>query len=77
MKVLLIDPAGAQRYVTHNAGLAYLSSALLARQHEVRVLDMNNYDFSWLSGALVAGGTYYLTARRVVVRSPRLGLESQ
>jgi len=38
---------------------------------------MNNSDFSWLSGALVAGGTYYLTARRVVVRSPRLGLESQ
>ena len=46
MKVLLIDPAGAQRYVTHNAGLAYLSSALLARDHEVRVLDMNNYDFT-------------------------------
>ena len=46
MKVLLIDPAGAQRYVTHNAGLAYLSSALLARGHEVRVLDMNNYDFT-------------------------------
>ena len=46
MKVLLIDPAGAQRYVTHNAGLAYLSSALLARDHEVKVLDMNNYDFT-------------------------------
>ncbi len=26
MRVLMIDPAGAQRYVTHNAGLAYLSS---------------------------------------------------
>ena len=37
---------GRKRYVTHNAGLAYLSSALLARQHEVRVLDMNNYDFT-------------------------------
>ena len=46
MKVLLIDPAGAQRYVTHNAGLAYLSSSLLARGHDVRVLDMNNYSYA-------------------------------
>src|SRR3989449_6750244 len=46
MKVLLIDPAGAQRYVTHNAGLAYLSSALIARGHDVRVLDMNNYGYT-------------------------------
>ena len=46
MKVLLIDPAGTQRYVTHNAGLAFLSSALLARGHEVVVLDLNNYEYS-------------------------------
>lgn len=46
MRVLLIDPAGAQRYVTHNAGLAYLSSALLAEGHDVRVLDMNNYGYA-------------------------------
>src|SRR5437867_10949757 len=46
MRVLLIDPAGAQRYVTHNAGLAYLSSALIARGHDVRVLDMNNYGYT-------------------------------
>ncbi len=46
MRVLLIDPAGAQRYVTHNAGLAFLSGALLARGHDVRVLDLNNYDCS-------------------------------
>ncbi len=32
--------------MTHNAGLAYLSSSLLERGHEVRVLDMNNYDYS-------------------------------
>jgi anaerobic magnesium-protoporphyrin IX monomethyl ester cyclase len=46
MRILLIDPSGAQRYVTHNAGLAYLSSALLARGHDVRVLDMNNYGYT-------------------------------
>ncbi len=46
MRVLLIDPAGTQRYVTHNAGLAFLSGALLARGHDVRVLDLNNYDCS-------------------------------
>jgi anaerobic magnesium-protoporphyrin IX monomethyl ester cyclase len=46
MKVLLIDPAGSQRYLTHNAGLAFLSSALLARGHEVRVLDLNNYEYT-------------------------------
>lgn len=38
---------------------------------------MNNTDFSWLSGSLVAGGMYYLTSRKIVVRSPRLSLESQ
>lgn len=32
--------------MTHNAGLAYLSSALNARGHEVRVLDLNNYAYS-------------------------------
>ena len=32
--------------MTHNAGLAYLSSALLARGHDVRVLDMNNYGYA-------------------------------
>ncbi len=32
--------------MTHNAGLAYLSSALLARGHEVSVLDMNNYGYT-------------------------------
>ncbi|MBI4472373.1 MAG: radical SAM protein [Acidobacteria bacterium] len=46
MRILLIDPSGAQRYVTHNAGLAYLSSALMARGHGVRVLDMNNYSYT-------------------------------
>src|SRR5712671_562543 len=46
MRILLIDPSGAQRYVTHNAGLAYLSSALLSRGHQVRVLDMNNYGYT-------------------------------
>jgi NCS1 nucleoside transporter family len=38
---------------------------------------MNNTDLSWLSGSLVAGGLYYLTARRVAVRSPELSLEGQ
>jgi hypothetical protein len=46
LKILLVDPAGAQRYVSHNAGLAFLSSSLLARGHEVRVLDMNNYRYT-------------------------------
>jgi anaerobic magnesium-protoporphyrin IX monomethyl ester cyclase len=46
MRVLLIDPSGAQRYLTHNAGLAYLSSALIARGHDVRVVDMNNYGYT-------------------------------
>lgn len=32
--------------MTHNAGLAYLSSSLLSRGHDVRVLDMNNYEYS-------------------------------
>ncbi len=32
--------------MTHNAGLAYLSSALIARGHEVRVLDLNNYAYT-------------------------------
>ncbi len=32
--------------MTHNAGLAYLSSALIARGHDVRVLDMNNYGYT-------------------------------
>lgn len=55
MKVLLIDPAGSQRYVTHNAGLAFLSSALQARGHEVRVLDLNNYDYTDEEAAKYAG----------------------
>src|SRR4051812_31457949 len=46
MRVLLIDPSGAQRYLTHNAGIAYLSSALLSRGHDVRVIDMNNYGYT-------------------------------
>lgn len=32
--------------MTHNAGLAFLSSALIARGHDVRVLDMNNYSYT-------------------------------
>jgi NCS1 family nucleobase:cation symporter-1 len=38
---------------------------------------MNNTDFSWLSGAVVAGGLYYLASRKVVVRSVALGVEGQ
>ena len=36
----------ALRNVLANAGLAYLSSALIARGHEVRVVDMNNYGYT-------------------------------
>lgn len=32
--------------MTHNTGLAFLSSALLQRGHDVRVLDLNNYGYS-------------------------------
>lgn len=32
--------------MTHNAGLAFLSSALLQRGYDVRVLDLNNYEYS-------------------------------
>lgn len=38
---------------------------------------LNNTDFSWLSGSLVAGGLYYLASRRVVVRTAELSLEGR
>ena len=38
---------------------------------------MNGTDLSWLAGAVVAGGLYYVAGRKVVVRTPILTLESQ
>jgi radical SAM superfamily enzyme YgiQ (UPF0313 family) len=41
MNITLIDPVGSTRGL--NAGLGYLSAALMAAGHTVRVVDFNNY----------------------------------
>ncbi|TCO17310.1 NCS1 nucleoside transporter family [Kribbella steppae] len=55
------------------AGWSWQYGLVPAMQGPIAIA-MNNTDFSWLSGSLVAGGLYYLAARRVVVTSPELSL---
>ena len=58
------------------AGWSWQYGLVPAMQGPIAIA-MNGTDFSWLAGALVAGGMYYLACRKVIVRSPALTLESR
>lgn len=50
---------------------------LVPAMHGPIAVALHSTDFSWLSGALVGGGLYYLASRRFALRSAELTLETR